>query len=119
MDTPPLATPVTENTSNKRCPAVTGVVKPVVMPLLLKPTLILPDRVGDRLTVAPLIGLNVLLFCGAEYNCAVIVAVPIKMLSDRVVEKNPAIEVMIPLGGIVKASNNNIPPVPEQVLVNP
>ena len=61
MDTPPLATPVTvisrpvtENTSNKRCPAVTGMDKPVVMPLLLKPALIIPDRVGDRLTVAPL-----------------------------------------------------------------
>ena len=60
IDTPPLAAPVkvaakgspaviaAENTSNKRCPAVTGIDKPLVMPLLLKPRPIKPDRVGDR-----------------------------------------------------------------------
>ena len=72
MDTPALAKPVTvvarsmpavtsaANTRRSRVPAATGMLKPVVRPLEMVPIPTRPVSVGDRVTVAPGMGVNTL-----------------------------------------------------------
>ena len=64
-----------ENTSMRRVPAVTGIERPVVIPLLVVPMATNPVSAGANVTSAPATGENVLLNAGAENNCAVTVTV--------------------------------------------
>lgn len=74
----PAVTSAVKTISNRVC-AVTGMLKPVVMPLLIVPILINPVKGGDKVTVAPGIGAKILSGTLEEYNCAVIVTeLPIK-----------------------------------------
>ncbi len=76
MPTPPLALPViveamsmpavtlAENTSSNLVPAVTGMDKPSVMPLLVVPMATMPVKLGVRVTDAPGTAVNILLGVG-------------------------------------------------------
>lgn len=65
-----------ENTMSNRVPAVTGIARPVVMPLAVVPTVITPATGGASVTVAPATGVKMSLGGGGLlYSCAVMVTV--------------------------------------------
>jgi len=67
-------------TSNKRVPAVTGIDRPVVIPLKTAPNVTNPVSDGAKVTVAPGTAVKVLLGVAELYNWAVTVIVePIKV----------------------------------------
>lgn len=96
---PALATPVmavarsspavtaAENTNSNRVPAVTGIFRPVVIPLLVAPIATIPVRGGANVTLAPAIGENTLSGVVDSYNCAVIDTVEPTNVNANVVLK--------------------------------
>ena len=99
MVTPPLAKPVTtvarsippvtraENTNINRVSAVTGMDRPVVMPLLVVPIATIPVRGGAKVTTAPATGVKILSGVVDSYSWAVIVtSVPTKDNASKVLK---------------------------------
>jgi hypothetical protein len=66
---------VAENTNSRRVCGVTGIAKPVVMPLLIVPRARTPVRAGANVTTAPGTAVKVLSGVVDSNNCAVIVIV--------------------------------------------
>jgi hypothetical protein len=91
------------NINSSRVPAATGIASPVFIPLLTVPIETGPLSGGDKLTNAPLTGVNKLFGAVDSYSCAVkVIVVPIND-NPTVVLKHAARDVIIPSLGIEKA----------------
>lgn len=81
------AVTVAENTINKRVCAVTGMLSPVVMPLLIVPRAIIPVKEGANVTKAPGTAVKLLSGVGALNSWAVMVIVEPTKVTAAVVLK--------------------------------
>jgi hypothetical protein len=78
---------VAEKTRSRRVCAVTGIAKPVVMPLEVVPKATMPFSGGANVTIAPGTAVKVLLGVGELNSWAVIVAVEPTRVNAAVVLK--------------------------------
>ena len=101
--TPRPETTDAEKISNNLVSAVTGMERPVVIPLTFSPIAITPVSAGASCTAAPGIAVNWLLEDEALYSCAVILTVvPIKLIPASTL-KYAAKEFIVPFLGMENA----------------
>ncbi|MEI6100337.1 MAG: hypothetical protein WCP73_00740 [Eubacteriales bacterium] len=99
---------VIENTISILEPAMTGIERPEVIPLLVFPAPTAPVSAGVIVTIAPGKAEKILLHIDDSYNCAVIeIVVPVNVNEPEVL-KNAASEVKVPSRGKENARFANI-----------
>lgn len=99
---------VIENTMSSLVPAVMGIDRPVIWPLLTVPALTVPVRDGVNVTLASSTGVNTVVAGAALYNCAVIATVVPVNTNVPVVLKNAARDVIFASRGSENRSGNSV-----------
>lgn len=115
---PPLAYPATVlsrdkpaalavKTNRRRVPAVTGMLSPVAVPMLISPIEIIPVKLGVSATAS--MGTKILFgVADAKMVASIVTVLPISE-SAAVVEKNAVISVITPSRGTENAKFVNVP----------
>src|SRR5689334_5544055 len=98
-----------ENTIKMRVPIVTGIASPVVVPLLIVPSVTRDVSGGASVTAAPGMAVKMLLVGGALNSCAVIVTGVAPRMTEAVLLNRAAIESIVPFRGMENAKSSRIP----------